>query len=89
MTVTAHDATHGLLSGASVSGNWTGGATGVGSCTTDVTGRCNVTKSAIRKKSSKVTFTVSSVSQGTLTYTAGFNHDPDGDSNGTAITVAR
>jgi hypothetical protein len=87
--VTAHDEAHRVLGGASVSGNWTGGATGTGSCTTDVTGKCNVTKGAIRNKFGKETFTISNVTQGTLTYASGFNHDPDGDSNGTAITVAR
>jgi hypothetical protein len=48
-----------------------------------------VTKPSIRKKFAKETFTVSGVSSTGLTYTAAFNHDPDGDSNGTAITVAR
>ena len=89
VTVTAHDATHGLLSGALVSGNWTGGATGVASCTTSALGKCTVTKPSIRKKFAKETFTVSGMSYTGLTYAAGFNHDPDGDSNGTAITVAR
>jgi hypothetical protein len=34
-----------------------------------------------------VTFTVSNITLGSNTYNAGANHDPDGDSNGTAITV--
>jgi hypothetical protein len=89
VTVTAHDATHGLLSGALVSGSWSGGATGTGSCTTSGSGTCTVTKPSIRKKFAKETFTVTGVSYTGLTYAAAFNHDPDGDSNGTAITVSR
>jgi hypothetical protein len=89
VTVTAHDATHGLLSGASVSGSWTGGATGTASCTTGASGTCTLTKPSIRKKFAKETFTVSGVSYTGLTYQAAFNHDPDGDSNGTTITIAR
>jgi hypothetical protein len=34
-----------------------------------------------------VTFTVSSVVKTGYTYMPASNHDPDGDSNGTAITV--
>jgi hypothetical protein len=89
VSVTVHNEAHGPLAGASVSGNWNGGATGSGSCVTGATGNCIVTKSGIRKKSGTVTFTVSSVSQSGLTYASGSNHDPDGDSNGTAITVAK
>jgi hypothetical protein len=35
-----------------------------------------------------VTFTVTDVTD-TLTYQSGGNHDPDGDSNGTSITVPK
>jgi hypothetical protein len=90
VAVTAHDNAHGLAVGAVVSGNWSGGATGAGSCTTVATGKCTVTKPSIRKKTGRVTFTVSNVTHATLTtYANGSNHDPDGDSNGTAIMVVR
>jgi hypothetical protein len=89
VSVTTHDEAHAAVAGATVSGNWSGGATGSGSCVTTVSGTCTVTKSGIRKKSSTATFTVSSVSHSALTYASGSNHDPDGDSNGTAITVAK
>jgi hypothetical protein len=36
-----------------------------------------------------VTFTVTSVTRTGSTYTAAANHDPDGDSDGTAIVVFR
>lgn len=89
VAVTIHNESHGPVSGATVSGNWSGGATGSGSCVTGATGSCTVTKSNLRKKSATATFTVSSVSHASLTYAAGSNHDPDGDSSGTAITVAK
>ena len=89
VSVTAHDDAHGLASGALVSGSWSGGATGAGSCTTSASGTCTVTKSGIRKKVARATFTVGGVSHGTLTYAPGSNHDPESNSNGTTITVAR
>jgi hypothetical protein len=91
VVVTTHDGAHGLVSGASVSGTWSGGATGSGSCTTSVvTGQCTVTKSGIRKKFGKETFTVTNVTHATLTtYASGSNHDDDGNSNGTAIIVSK
>jgi hypothetical protein len=36
-----------------------------------------------------VTFTVSNVTKSGSTYNGGANHDPDADSNGTAIVVAK
>jgi hypothetical protein len=36
-----------------------------------------------------VTFTMSNAALATYAYDAGQNHDPDGDSNGTAITIMR
>ena len=88
-TITVHDATHGGVSGAVVSGTWSGGYSGAGSCTTNSTGQCTVTSGSIRKNVTSATFAVTNVSDGTLAYTASSNHDPDGDSNGTAITVVR
>jgi hypothetical protein len=35
------------------------------------------------------TFTVTNVAAGGLTYSASANHDPDGDSNGTSITMLK
>jgi hypothetical protein len=36
-----------------------------------------------------VTFTVVTLTHATLTYASADNHDPDGDSNGSSITVKR
>jgi hypothetical protein len=48
---------------------------------------CTVSKNNIRNNFTSVTFTVNSVTHSTLIYNSPDNHDPDGDSNGTAIVV--
>jgi len=58
-------------------------------CVTDGTGWCSVRSDSARKGSTKsITLTVIHISHSTLAY-SGNNHDSDGDSNGTAITVNR
>jgi len=86
VAITAHDGSHNPVSNATVSGSWSNG--GTGSCTTSGSGQCAVSKS-IAKSTSSVTFTVVSVTHPTMTYNAPENHDPDGDSNGTVITLSR
>ncbi len=86
--VAVHDAVEGPVGGAVVNGMWSGGAGGPGSCTTDATGTCRLTSASLGRVSS-ATFTVEFVTHGSLTYDAGANHDVDGSSNGTGITVSR
>jgi hypothetical protein len=87
--VTVHDSNHAPVANATVSGSWSGGATGSASCTTDAAGRCSVTKGGIKKAQTTVTFSVTGVGPASLNYSAGANHDSDGDSNGTAIVINR
>src|SRR5688572_22955065 len=90
-TVTArvHDSDHAAVSGATVTGLWSGGVSGTGSCTTDATGSCSILSASIANSKKNATFTVTGVTH-SLTYAASDNHDPDGDSNGgTAITVQK
>jgi TolB protein len=87
VTVTVHNSTHNGVSTAAVGGSWSTG--GTASCTTSTSGTCTVSKSGISKNSASVTFTVGNVTQGTLFYTDAGNHEPDGDSNGSSITVNR
>ena len=89
VTITVHDANENPVSNATVNGSWSAGATGTSQCVTNGSGQCTVSKSSIRKNVSSVTFSVSSVTHGTLVYDSGLNHDPDGDSNGTTIQVAK
>lgn len=88
ITITLHDGNHGPVSGATVSGAWSDGYSGNSSCTTGTNGQCGVTSGNIPKRKTSATFTVTNVS-GALTYQSSSNHDPDGDSNGTSITVFR
>lgn len=89
VTITIHDNNHDPVSSATVSGSWSNGASGSANCTTNSSGQCTVSVSGIPKRNNSATFTVSNVSHATLSYNSGANHDPDGDSNGTAITISK
>lgn len=86
ITITVHDANHNPVAGVTVTGTWSSG--GAGSCVTDAAGRCSVTKNFVKKQTS-MTFTVTGLSKSGYTYSAGSNHDPDGDSNGTSVTITK
>ena len=85
VTVTVHNANHSPVANATVHGAWSIG--GTGSCTTGSSGQCILSKSTIPKKTSSVMFTIVNVTKSTYLYTSVDNHDPDGDSNGTNVTV--
>ncbi len=87
--VTIHNASHEPLEGATVYGAWTGGGLGSDECVTDWAGECLMLKTFIHRKNSSVTFTVTNVVFGSEPYEPGQNHDADGDSDGTSITVPR
>ena len=82
VAVQVHDAVHQPVAQAVVTLSSNGTAT----CTTDASGRCVV---STLKLSAKRIVTVTSVVRATFVYKSQSNHDPDGDSNGTVITVAR
>ncbi len=88
VTITVHDAAHAPVPGATVEGSWSDGANGGGSCSTDASGRCTITKNNIKGNTAGATFTVDTVSRAADSYDAGANHDPDGDSDGTTITIS-
>lgn len=85
-TITVHDQNHNPVAGVTVTGTWTGGSTA--SCTTDASGRCSLSRSWAKKQTS-LTFTVSGLSKSGYTYRPAENHDLDGDSNGTFVTVVK
>jgi PKD repeat protein len=87
VTITVHDSSHGPVANAVVGGSWNGGSTS--SCTTNVSGRCTVSRSGISKKTSSANLNVTNVSGAAFVYQPASNHDPDGDSNGTTITVTK
>ena len=85
VSIAIHDASDSLVSDATVTGSWGGAAKESGSCVTGGSGQCDVTKNNVR--GSSATFTVEDVSLSGYTYDSSANHDPDGDSGGTMITV--
>ncbi|HZA98319.1 MAG TPA: hypothetical protein VE399_06045 [Gemmatimonadales bacterium] len=87
VTIRIHDAAEGAVANATVTGTWTGVAAGTASCTTGTTGSCAVSKTNLQNGTA--TFTVGNVTRGTLQYDATANHDSDGDSNGTEISLSR
>jgi Tol biopolymer transport system component len=87
VTITVHDRNHIPVSNAAVNGSWSIGGT-ASSCTTDNTGRCFVSKSAIPRNTKSVVFTIVNATNSTFVYRSADNHDPDGDSNGTSVTVS-
>ncbi len=88
VTIYAHNANEAPLSGVKVNIKWTGGATGTTSCTTNSSGFCRVSKSLSNSKTS-VTLTVTNATKSSYLYSAANNHDTDGYSTGTIITVPK
>lgn len=87
ITIKVLDAGDNPVSGATVAGKFSNGASGNATCTTGTAGTCFVTKTKLR--SGSVTFSVTNVTRSGLSYQSTSNTDPDGDSNGTTITVVR
>ncbi len=87
VTIRVDAFSHAARSGAIVRGTWGNGLTGT--CTTSAAGTCPVASGSLARKIQSTTFRVTSVSVGDLVYDSGANHDPDGSSNGTLITIAR
>jgi len=61
----------------------------VQTCGTDASGRCAIGIPSMPKKIASVTLTIESVTRYGFTYKPSANHDPDGDSTGTKIVIAR
>ena len=74
---------------ATVSGAWSGGYTGTASCTTGADGQCSLATGPVSTKANSVTFAVESVAHASFSYQPTDNADPDGDSDGTSITVCK
>lgn len=85
--ITVHDASENPVSGVTVSAVWSNGISGSGSCVTNASGQCTITKNGIRNNVTSVVLTVTNATKAGFTYQAASNHDPDADSNGTTITV--
>ncbi|MEZ4709405.1 MAG: S8 family serine peptidase [Caldilineaceae bacterium] len=85
--ITVHDANHNPVANAAVSAAWSNGTSGSSSCTTNGSGQCTMNKNRLRNNVTSVTLTITNITRSGYTYSAGDNHDADGDSNGTVINV--
>ena len=56
---------------------------------TNASGQCSITTGNIGNKKASATLTITAVSHANFSYAAASNHDPETDSNGTAITVPK
>jgi subtilisin family serine protease len=75
--------------GAVITGTWSGGYSGTATCTTATDGTCKMTTGSMKLTVTSVTFTVTNVAVTGYTYDPSANSDPDGDSNGTVITITK
>jgi subtilisin family serine protease len=92
VSILVHDAQDAPLEGATVTGVFTlsDGSTITRNCTTlSGSGACFVESGPLARRVSSVTFTVTAVSHDSSSYASAANHDPDGDSDGTSITVVK
>jgi hypothetical protein len=90
--ILVHDADHNPFNGATVVGHWSQIGLNSDTCTTGElggNGTCIVLFPSLKRTVSFVNMTVVSVTYAGKTYDRAFNHDPDGDSNGTTIRLVR
>ncbi|MCP5099687.1 MAG: choice-of-anchor B family protein, partial [Chloroflexi bacterium] len=88
VTVYVEDDSGNPVAGATVTGSWNTGS-GTSTCVSDSNGSCSVSSGDLFVFNHTTTYTVDNVTHGSLTYNAGDNTDPDGDSDGTSIDVDR
>ena len=93
VTIIVHDGTEGKVANATVGGHWDGEGANSVSCVTGANrksaGNCAIVLSPLNNGVDSVTFTVDSITAAGYIYYDADNHDPDGDSDGTSITVSR
>jgi thermitase len=91
VTVSVHNGSnHGGVSGATVTGTWSGAASGTRFCTTVSGGTCQLPLINLRKRDVSATFTVTGITTvNGATYVPGQNHDVDGSSNGATVVIAK
>ena len=84
-----HNSNHQPVANARIRATWSNGYSGTGECVSDSTGYCAIQGGRAAKNSNTIIFTINSISHPSLPYLPAWNHDPDGDSNGSVITIRR
>ncbi len=87
VTVQMHGANHQVVSGIQVTATWSNGSTQ--SCATGTDGSCWFALDLLPNKTSVATLTITAAVSSMWLYKPVANHDADGSSNGTVITVRR
>lgn len=87
VTIAVHSGSHAAVSNATVFGQWNDGSTAT--CITNASGQCAVSRFGIAKKVQGASFSVTNVALASFVYEPKDNHDADGDSNATTISVIR
>ena len=86
VTITVHNSAHTPVAGVVVNAQWNNnGSTWTDSGETDSNGKCTLLSGILPRNRTIATLTVTDM----LDYEPGENHDPDGDSDGTTITVSK
>ena len=83
VTITVHNGTDYSMPGLTVEGTWSGGSSGTDSCVTNSDGWC---QTSMVTRGESLTFTVDNITGVGYEYTEP-NHDVNGNSNGTSITI--
>ncbi len=83
--IVVHNRNHLLLSGVTVTGVLSNGITTA--CTTGSNGQCTINLPNLPKTLHSLGFTVTKLARSGTVYVPAMNHDPDLDSDGTAITI--
>jgi len=92
VTITVHDGNELPLASANVNFSWSGGFESMDSCVTDANGQCSLSTGKIDAQQASVTLVVDdllSLLSPSYSYDSADNHDPDGNSDGTAITLSK
>jgi serine protease AprX len=89
VTITVHDEFGLPVSGTTVTGSFLGGVSGTDTCQTGADGTCQISKPGIPNSRPRIFFFIDDLDHPTLTYDPAANGDPDGDSNGSVITIFR
>jgi uncharacterized repeat protein (TIGR01451 family) len=91
VVIQVHNNLHQPVGGALVTGVWSAGGIGLSACITDGNGQCTIVRALIPDSQATKTFTITNITgaNGAGPYVAANNHDPDGDSTGTVIVIAR
>lgn len=89
VTVTVHDDAHSPVANAEVMVNWSGGYTATETGVTNADGQVTFSTPSLPKSTGSVTLGIYDVAHAELVYDSSKNHDPDGDSDGTSITVSK